>query len=315
MALLSRVQEAVRLVAERANLALQDAGSTEQAAEHAEAPFDLGETLGHHILNAPDYELPFGVLPLPHFDPLQIGGLTLDFSFSKHLVLLLLAAFLTLFIVTWVARMVSRDVEKAPSGFANAVEALVVFFRDDVCRDNIGHGFEKFTPFVLTLFFFILNMNLLGLVPWGGSATGNLSVTAALAVMTFLVVEVSGFLKLGPLGYAKTIFFVPQGTKGVWVFIMLLVMTPVELMSKLTKPFALAIRLFANMIAGHMLIFTLLGLIFVFANSGFVQVGVAFGSFVMVSLIMLLELLVAVIQAYIFAMLAAVFIGLMQHEH
>ena len=284
------------------------------AAEHAEE-FDLGYTLGHHILNSSEWELPFFTWELPHFEPLHLGPITLDLSFSKHLMLLFLAAALTLIMVTWVARTVSRKVDDAPSGFANAVEAIVVFFRDDVCKLNIGHGYEKFTPFVLTLFFFILNMNLLGLVPWGGSATGNLSVTAALALITFLVVEVGGFLKLGPAGYAKTIFFVPPGTEGIWKVIMLLIMTPVEFLSKLTKPFALAIRLFANMTAGHMLIFTLLGLIFVFANTGFVQVGVALGSFVMVSAIMLLELLVALIQAYIFAMLAAVFIGLMQHEH
>ncbi len=315
MPLIRWIQAAAGQAGQHAEEAAQAAEHGAEAAGHAEGVFDLGATLGHHILNSPEYELPFAALPLPHFAPVEIAGITFDFSFSKHLVLLLLAAALTLLMVTWVARVVSRDVEKAPSGFANALEALVVFFRDDVCKLSIGHGYEKFTPFVLTLFFFILNMNLLGLVPWGGSATGNLSVTAALAVITFFVVEVSGFLKLGPMGYAKTIFFIPPGTTGIWKVVMLLVMTPVELMSKLTKPFALAIRLFANMTAGHMLIFTLLGLIFVFAGTGFVQVGVALGAFVMVSLIMLLELLVALIQAYIFAMLAAVFIGLMQHEH
>ena len=284
---------------------------------HGSGEFDLGEMLGHHILDSDGYELPFlGEVHLPQFEPLHLGPLTIDFSFSKHVVLLLLAAVLTAWMVLGTARVIRRKyVHQAPSGFANAVEALVVFFRDEVCRVNIGHDYRKFTPFVLTLFFFILNMNLLGLVPWGGSATGNLSVTAALAVITFLVVEVSGFLKLGPAGYARTIFFVPPGTEGIWKVIMLIIMTPVEFLSKLTKPFALAIRLFANMTAGHMLIFTLLGLIFVFANMAFVRYFVAGASFAMVSAIMLLELLVALIQAYIFAMLAAVFIGLMQHEH
>ncbi len=295
----------------------QAAQHGEEAASHGAEAFDLGGTLGHHILNSESYELPFlGEVHLPQFEPLHLGALTIDFSFSKHLILLLLAAVLTAIMVMTVARTIRRSyVHAAPSGFANAVEAMVVFFRDEVCKVNIGHDYRKFTPFVLTLFFFILNMNLLGLVPWGGSATGNLSVTAALALITFLVVEVGGFLKLGPAGYAKTIFFIPHGTEGFWKVIMLFIMTPVEFLSKLTKPFALAIRLFANMTAGHMLIFTLLGLIFVFANMAIVRYFVAGASFAMVSMIMMLELLIAFIQAYIFAMLAAVFIGLMQHEH
>ena len=308
------IQDAAGQAGEHGAEAVQAVEHAADAAEHSEV-FDLGATLGHHILNSSEWELPFFTWDLPHFEPIHLGPVTLDLSFSKHLMLLFLAAALTLVMVTWVARTVSKKIDDAPTGFANAVEAIVMFFRDDVCKVNIGHGYERFTPFVLTLFFFILNMNLLGLVPWGGSATGNLSVTAALAIITFLVVEVGGLLKLGPIGYAKTIFFVPPGTTGITAVIMLLIMTPVEFLSKLTKPFALAIRLFANMTAGHMLIFTLLGLIFVFSNTGAVQVGVAFGSFLMVSAIMLLELLVALIQAYIFAMLAAVFIGLMQHEH
>lgn len=301
---------------------LQEHGA--QAAEHAteagghgEGAFDLGEMLSHHLLNAPEYELPFiGAVHFPHFEPIHLGPIVLDLSPSKHLVLMLLAAVLTGIAMLVVAGAVRRKyVNDAPSGFANAVEAMVVFFRDEVCKANIGHGYQKFVPFVLTLFFFILTMNLLGLVPWGGTATGNLSVTAALALITFLVVEIAGFIKLGPVGYAKTIFFIPEGTEGFWKVIMLFVMTPVELLGKFTKPFALAIRLFANMTAGHMLIFSLLGLIFTFQSYVIARWFVAGASFTMVSAIMLLELLVAVIQAYIFAMLSAVFIGLMQHEH
>ena len=282
---------------------------------HSEV-FDLGEMLSHHILNATYYEGPGFVWQMPHWDPIQIGGLAIDLSPTKHGVLMVLAAVLTTLMAIVVSRAITQKaVTGAPSGFANAIEAIVVFFRDDVCKGNIGHGYERFTPFVLTLFFFILTMNLLGLVPWGGTATGNLSVTASLALITFFVVEISGFIKLGAAGYARTIFFIPPGTEGVWKIIMLLVMTPVEFLSKLTKPFALAIRLFANMTAGHMLIFSLLGLIFVFANLAVGRWVVAGASFAMTSAIMMLELLVALIQAYIFAMLTAVFIGLMQHEH
>jgi len=296
---------------------LQEGHGPQEAAEggHGEV-FDLGEMLSHHILNTPEYEFPGFTWHLPHFEPIQIGGMAIDLSLTKHTFLMLVAAAITMVVRLIVARTISRKhVTAAPSGFANAMEAMVVFFRDDVCKGNIGHGYERFAPFILTLFFFILCMNLLGLVPWGGTATGNLSVTAALAIITFLVVEISGFIKLGPVGYAKTIFFIPPGTEGFWKVIMLIVMTPVEILSKLTKPFALAIRLFANMTAGHMLIFSLLGLIFVFGNLAFGRWVVAGASFAMTSAIMMLELLVAFIQAYIFAMLSAVFIGLMQHEH
>ena len=295
----------------------EDHGAAPEAADagHGEV-FDLGEMLSHHILNAREYEFPGFTWHMPAMEPLHLGGLTIDLSLTKHTFLMFVAAAITLTFSLIVARTISRKgVTAAPSGFANAIEVLVVFFRDDVCKGNIGHGYERFAPFILTLFFFILTMNLLGLVPWGGTATGNLSVTAALAIITFFVVEISGFIKLGPGGYAKTIFFIPPGTEGFWKVIMLCVMTPVEILSKLTKPFALAIRLFANMTAGHMLIFSLLGLIFVFGNLAFGRWVVAGASFAMTSAIMMLELLVAFIQAYIFAMLSAVFIGLMQHEH
>lgn len=308
MALLGWLQD-------HADEAVQAAGHG--AAEDGEHAFDLGETLSHHILNSTEIELPFiDPIHLPHWDPIQIGGMALDMSPTKHSVLLVLAAVLTaLFAIVAARTIAKRGVDDAPSGFANAIEALVVFFRDEVCKANIGHGFERFTPLILTYFFFILTMNLLGLIPYGGSATGNISVTATLALITFVVVEVAGFFKLGPAGYAKTIFFVPPGIEGPMKYLLLLVMVPVEFLGKLTKPFALAIRLFANMTAGHMLIFSLLGLIFVFANMAVAKWFVAGASFGMVSAIMMLELLVALIQAYIFAMLSAVFIGLMQHEH
>ncbi len=293
---------------------LQGPAATEDA--HG-GEFDLGaDVLAHHILDAREYELPFFSLHLPESWVVHIGGLALDLSPTKHTVLMFLAAAISTVLVLIASRTVAvRGVSRAPSGFANAVEAMVVFFRDEVCKSNIGRGYERFVPFVLTLFFFILVMNLLGLVPWGGSATGNLSVTAALAAVTFVVTEVSGFRALGFSGYMRTIFYAPPGMGGIGKFFMLCLMTPVELMSKITKPFALAVRLFANMTAGHMLIFSLMGLIFVFADVAFARWFVAGASFSMVTLILLMELLIAVIQAYVFAMLSAVFIGLMQHEH
>lgn len=289
-------------------------GATPQ--EHG-GEFDLGEMLAHHILNSSTYELPLvGAVQLPHWDPVAIAGLQVDLSPTKHVVLLLLAAAITCVTILAASRtVVAQGVDRAPKGLANAIEAIVVFLRDDLCKEYIGHGYQRFVPLILTMFFFILAMNLLGLVPWGGSATGNLAVTAALALVTFLVTEVSGFFKLGPKGYLKTIFFAPPGTEGAVRYLMMALMTPVEILGKVVKPFALAMRLFANMTAGHLLIFSLLGFIFFFGDLALGRWFIAGGSYVFVSAILVLELLIAVIQAYIFALLSAVFIGLMQHEH
>ena len=297
----------------------EHAAAQDTAATGHDGPFNLGDMLAHHILNAPEYELPLiGAVHFPHWDwaVFQLGGLTIDLSPTKHMVLLLLAAVITAAMTLFAARTVARQgAGVAPRGLANAIETVVVFLRDDLCKEYIGHGYQRFVPLILTLFFFILTMNLLGLVPWGGSATGNLAVTATLAVIVFLVIEISGFLTLGFRGYMKTIFFTPPGTSGAIKYLMLAIMTPVELLGKFTKPFALAVRLFANMTAGHMMIFTLIGFIFIFGQIAFVRWAVAAGSFAFVSAILLLELLIAFIQAYIFAMLSAVFIGLMRHEH
>ena len=282
---------------------------------HAEG-FDLGEMLGHHILNSSEYELPFvGPVHLPHWPELAVGGFAVDLSPTKHVVLLLLGAFITAgFAILAGQRLARSDPGRAPNGLANAIEAIVVYFRDDLCKGYIGHGYERFVPLVLTLFFFILTMNLLGLVPWGGSATGNIMVTGTLALVTFVVVEVSGFASLGPRGYLRTIFFVPPGVTGAMKYVVLAVMTPVELMGKFLKPFALAIRLFANMTAGHVLIFSVLGFIFLFGNYAYIRWLIAAGSYGLVSAILLLEVLIAFIQAYVFAMLTAAFIGLIRHH-
>ncbi len=301
----------------------QELGASEQEhgtyeADGHDGPFDLGYMLSHHILDASEMELPGVAVHLPHWDwaVFRLGAAEVDMSPSKHVVLLLLAALITAVLTLLSARTVARrGAGRAPRGVANAVEAVVVFLRDDVCKENIGHGYQRFVPLVLTLFFFILVMNLLGLVPWGGSATGNLAVTATLALVTFAVTEVSGFRALGPAGYMRTIFYSPPGVTGGMKYLMLLIMTPVEFLGKLIKPFALALRLFANMTAGHVLIFSLLGFIFLFGHIAVVRWAIAAGSYALVSAILLLELLIAVIQAYIFAMLSAVFIGLMQHEH
>jgi F-type H+-transporting ATPase subunit a len=190
------------------------------------------------------------------------------------------------------------------------MEALILYFRDEVVRPNIGHGADGYTPFILTLFFFILGMNLIGLTPLGITPTANLSVTAALAVISFIATEISGFRALGAAGYARTIFFLPPGLPTVMKPLMLAILTPVEFLGKLTKPFALAVRLLANMTAGHTLILAIMGMIFVMQSY---LMGI--GSVAMASTLMILELFVAFLQAYIFAMLTSVFIGLIRHAH
>ena len=289
-------------------------------AHSSEGPPDLQYMLLHHLLDG--NELEFRILgrgfdiPLPHFDPVHIGGLTIDLSPTKHVVFMFLAALLCLLVFIPIGRaMRDKYTDRAPSGLANAMEALIIYFRDEVVRRNIGHGADAYTGYILTLFFFILFMNLLGLMPFGATATGNFMVTGALALMTFVVVEISGMRALGFKGYMRTIFYAPPGLPPIGQAALLVILTPVEFLGKLTKPFALMIRLFANMMAGHTLVLSLLGFIFLFAGIGAAKWLVAGGSVLIVIAIMALEVFVAFLQAYIFAMLSAVFIGLIRHAH
>ena len=273
---------------------------------------DIGKVILEHTADSHVIELPFGLGEWHLPGPWYIPGTSIDVSPTKHVVFMILAALLVFLTIWYAGRQVEKRHRegKGPRGFGAAVEAMVLFVRDDVAIASIGHGGEKFVPLIETLFFFILYCNLLGLLPWGATPTGNLAVTGGLALIAFLVIEISGFRALGPKGYLKTIVMVPAGMTGAGAVIMAVIMTPVELIGKIVKPFALCLRLFANMTAGHFVILSLLGLIFLFA-SWFIAAGtVAFVLFMMC-----LELLVAFLQAYIFALLTSVFIGLMQHEH
>lgn len=284
------------------------------------------EVMRHHVADGRVIDLaPFGEIPLPQFPPLDLGPLTIDVSPTKHVVFLWIAAVLTLLSMTYVARVsVKRDPgRQAPTGFANLIEAFVIYLRDEVALRNIGHGGERLVPYVLTLFFFILYCNLLGLVPWGATATSNIAVTAGLAALSLILIEVSGFLSLGARGYVKTIVFVAEGLPWYGRVLMAVVMTPIEILGKLAKPFALAVRLFANMTAGHFVLLSLLGLILTYG--ALVQAsgvspklvgGVAIaGSIALALFVMVLEIFVALLQAYIFAMLTAVFMGLIRQAH
>jgi len=301
--------------------ALQEAGS-HMAAQGEDGSAQLRHMLLHHLSDGKDVDFEIlghgktfdlSSLSIP---PIHLGSFTLDLSPTKHVVWMVVAALVVLAVFIPLGRLMKRRYsDHAPRGFANAVEAMVLFFRDEVVRRGIGEGADAYTPYILTLFFFILTMNLFGVIPFAARPTGNLSVTGGLALLSFIVVEVSGMLKLGFNGYMKTIFYVPPGLHPAVAAVMLLILTPVEFLSKLTKPFALMIRLFANMLAGETLVLSLLGVIFLFANLVIGKYPIALGSVAMVLAIMLLEIFVAFLQAYIFAMLTAVFIGLIRHAH
>ena len=290
-------------------------GAAEHSAESAgPMPMDeLPDFIQHHIGDATEIEFGGGHWSLEalSIDPIHIGSLAIDLSPTRQTVIMVVVAlFMLAIFIPLAGALRKKGKEKAPSGFANAMEAMIVYFRDEVVRTNIGHGADAFTPFILTVFFFILGMNVIGLTPLGITPTANLSVTAALAVISFIVIEVAGFVSLGPVGYAKTIFYLPKGLPVLMRPLMLGILTPVEAMGKLAKPFALAVRLLANMTAGHTLILALMGMIFVLQSYfvGVAAVGAA-------SALMILELFVACLQAYIFAMLTSVFIGLIRHAH
>ena len=287
-------------------------------AGHGSGEFDIGETMMHHLTDAREWEAPWGVVHLPQFDPIHLGPLTIDFSITKHILFMLFAAALVLLVMIPAARKAKRAREQGagagPSGATNVVEAFVLFVRDEIALKNIGHGGERYVPFIVTLFFFILFMNLLGMLPWGATATGNIAVTGALAIMTLIVVEIAGMRALGTKGYLSTIFYAPPGMGPVGKGLMLVIMTPVEFLGKLTKPFALAIRLFANMNAGHFIILALIGLIMLAMGTAATLVVIP-APVVMAVAIAALEIFVAFLQAYIFAMLSSVFIGLIRHAH
>ena len=245
---------------------------------------------------------------LPRWNPIHIGSFALDISPTRHVVMLWIAALLCIVTTLLALRAHNRRTSegKAPSGFGNGLEALVLYMRNEVVLPNVGAHGNGYVPYLLTLFFFILFANLLGLVPYGSTATGNISVTATLAIVTFFVIEFAGMKAQGK-AYINTIIFWPHDMSfGMKLFISP-ILTPVEIIGKITKPIALAIRLFANMVSGHVVLLALISLIFTFATWILVPVPIA-----MALGISLLELFVAFLQAFIFTLLSSVFIGLIR---
>lgn len=272
----------------------------EKADAHAQT--GLGDFITHHLKDSHEWNVLGYHVHLPTFKPVYIFGIEFDFSITMHVIMMWIAS-LTL-IATFA--LLFRKKKLVPTGFAAALESIVLFVRDEIAIPNIGlKDGKRMTPFLATMFFFILVCNLMGLIPLFGTATGNITVTASLAIITFLTTQIMGMIKNGFFGYFRSLM--PHGIP----FPLLFIIVPIEIFGLFTKPFALAMRLFANMIAGHTVIFALLGLIIALGSIFVSPFAVGFAVF-----INLLEILVALIQAYIFTMLSSLFIGMAMHpEH
>jgi len=274
----------------RALLGLATGGSDLAKAGEAEGG-GVAAHLMHHVLDE----------PLCHLD---LGPFHLELTW--HWLFFLLAAAVVIFVVR--RSLASYRGGRVPSGLGAAVEAIVLFIRDEVAEKNIGHDGRKFTPLLCSFFFFILTAALMGLLPGAKTSTGNLSVTMGLAFISFVAQQYAGISKFGVVHHFLGLL--PPGLPK----LLLPIMVPVEILSIFTKPFALMIRLFANMLAGHMVITTLLLLIPLMQTIGrFFGISIIPVSLGLSLFIMILEVLVAFIQAYIFTLLTAIFIGMYAH--
>ena len=283
---------------------------------HEAAPVDIitPHITDAHFIEVPSFSFAHGFareIELPRWAPVHIGPVAIDLSPTKHVVMLLIVAFLVCAVLIIAARGQAKQAASGqpPRGLANAIEAVVLYIRNEVILPNVGHHGDAFVPFLLTIFFFILFANLLGLVPYMSTATGNIAVTATLAIITFLVIEIAGMKALGK-GYINTIIFWPHDMPLYMRIPMSMILSPVELLGKFTKPFALTVRLFANMTAGHIVVLAFVGMIFAFQSYLIAPAPLA-----MAVAIMFLEIMVAVIQAFIFTLLSSVFIGLVRESH
>lgn len=238
-----------------------------------------------------------------------------DFSITKTVLAILMSSLLMVFVFMSVARAYARNRGKAPSGVQSLLEPLIIFIRDDIAKSSIGEKrYEKFMPFLLTVFFFIFFNNLFGLIPFfpgGANVTGNIAVTLVMAVFTFVITTISGNRH-----YWVDII----NTPGVpwWLKFPVPLMPVVEIIGIITKPFVLMIRLFANITAGHIIVLGFVSLIFIFgAISTALGFGVSIVSVAFMIFMNLLELLVAFIQAYVFTLLSALYFGLatIEPEH
>lgn len=311
-----------------------------EGAAHEEEHFDIGQMIMHHISDSHEWEFAHGaVIPLPviiytkqyglevfssnrfkegngvyngyinlheHIHRLSPDGSideavhVLDFSITKNVASLILSAIILIVLMSTVAKSFNTNRGKAPKGVQSFIEPIIFFIRDEVVKPNIGPKYAKYLPYLLTLFFFILINNLLGLLPGGANVTGNIAITMTLAVLTFIITHINAN-KHYWLHLVK-----PEGVP----VLMLPLMWVVEIAGVFMKPMSLMIRLFANMTAGHIIILSLLGLIFIFKSFAVGGVITLFTLFMNA-----IELLVAFLQAFIFTLLSSMYIGSAIEEH
>ncbi len=308
--------EAAAPTATPALMAVQEQ-SAQVAVPASALPAPPEDFITPHIIDGSHLELPYWKPPfykevhLPTGWIVNIGGFSIDMSPTKHVVFMILAAIFAATLLIGAANSSRRmfNTIGRPRGFAAGMEAMALFLRNEVVLPNVGPRGQPFVPYLVSLFYFILCCNLFGLVPFGSTATSNISVTATLAILTFFVVEIAG-VRANGLGYLSTMFYWNKDLPLLIRIPMFLLMSPIEMIGKLTKPFALAIRLFANMTAGHIGVLAIIGLIFAFGSYW-----VAAAPVLMATAIMMLEIFVAFLQAFIFTLLAAVFIGQMREIH
>jgi F-type H+-transporting ATPase subunit a len=308
----------------------QHGAAAAEAAHGAAEKFDAGEVIIHHVANSPIGE------PLIHLP--RIFGI--DFSVTKHVMMLWLVAATVFIVVTWMVRRYLKQERLVPTGAMNGLEAIVEFVRDEIVQPNVGKKWVgTWAPLILTLFFFILSANAAGLIPvfdviglvdhyllhtgehsfvkqvlhGGTTATANFNVTAALATITFGAIILAGSLAHGFVKHWMNL--VPHGLA--WPIYILLI--PIEVMGMFVRPFALTMRLAANMTGGHIAILAILSFVFLFTEMfGTALAGIGVGLAVSVPLavgISMLEMIVVLVQAYVFTLLTAVFIGMAIHVH
>jgi F-type H+-transporting ATPase subunit a len=310
--------------------AVQHAAEGAQHATEAAGKFNAGETIIGHVSNSP-IEHPLIHLP-------KIGGI--DFSVTKHVLMIWIVAAVVFLVVTWVVRRYIKQDKLVPSGFMNALEAVVEFIRDSIVKPNVGSKWvNTWTPLLLTFFLFILTANIIGLIPifdvlallnstvlhlpadsfyvrmlhGGTTATGNFNVTAALASITFVAIITAGVRAHGFVQHWKNL--VPHGLPAA-IYILLI---PIEILGMFVRPFALTMRLAANMTGGHIALLAMLSFVFIFAEAaGRAIAGIGVGLILSVPMavgISALEIIVVFVQAYVFTLLTAVFIGMAIHAH
>ena len=305
-------------------------------ANQAGAPNDISDKISSAIMDhVSNSSLDHPILHLP-----TIFGI--NFSVTKHVMMLWVTAVVVFSIAYFATKRYRKEEYPVPTGFTNAFETVVDFIRNQVVRPNIGAEFSRFwAPLILTLFFFILTANTIGLIPifefiggiarfvynispnddhhivnrllhGGATATGNFNVTAGLATVTFFGIIVAGSLKHGFLGHWKNL--APPGQP----FLVYIILIPIEIIAMFVKPFALTMRLAANMTGGHIAILSIMSFIFIFGDMFSPTAGIAVGALVSVPLnvaISGLEIIVILIQAYVFTLLTAIFIGMSIHPH